>query len=70
MLAIMYKMSRDDDNVVVPVRVLRNNIKLKVSRPKKEIYRTSPLYRGKLLWDELNESTQHALSIDLFKSKL
>ena len=72
LLAIMYKMSRDDDNVVVPVRVLRNNsnIKLKVSRPKKEIYRTSPLYRGKLLWDELNESTQHALSIDIFKSKL
>ena len=60
-LCLMYKFSKQPDNVLVPARVLRNNnkIKLKVPRPNSALYRRSPLYRGNTLWYNLNANQHH-----------
>ena len=55
-MVFMYRWSKCVDNIVAPVRVLRNNIKIKllVHRPILESYRVSPLYRGMLGWQTLD----------------
>ena len=60
LLCLMYKFAKDPANVVVPVRALRGNVKvkLKLQRPVGEQYRKSPQYRGFLLWNELEPVTQ------------
>ena len=44
LLGILYSKSRDQDNIVVPVRNMRSNVKvkLKVQRPKVNMYHKSP----------------------------
>ena len=72
LLGLMYKFSQHVDNVVVPPRVLRGNdkVKLKVSRPKANLYRKSPLYRGHLVWNKLDASVQHKGSKNSFLNAL
>ena len=55
LLVIMYKHTRDEDNLIVPGRVLRSNVmrKVKLQRPSGQLYRDSPLYRGAMEWDKL-----------------
>ena len=50
--------------------ILRSNskIKLKVARPKGELYRVSPLYRAMLLWDELDHKLHHGKNVSTFKA--
>ena len=61
LLSLMYDYSKDENNVIIPVRALRGNImvQLKTSRLHKDIYSKSPLYRGRLLWDLLTHDQQH-----------
>ena len=68
LLNLMYKFSRNPDNVVVPVRILRDNlrIKLKVQRPKDQLYRNSPLYRGYRVWSKLDPNVQASISLGKF----
>ena len=72
LLNYMYKYAQNLDNIVVPRRILRNKvyIKLKVNRPVLEQYRVSPLYRGMLAWNSLNVEAQHAPSLNIFRSKI
>ena len=72
LLGLMYKMSLDPDNVIVPVRELRGGakIKLKRSRPHKDIYYKSPLYRGTQLWDRLDGVKQHSTNRENFLKSL
>ena len=68
-LVLMFRRSKVADHVVTPVRLLRNNnkIKLLVHRPILESYRVSPLYRGMLHWQSLDPVVQHSLTISAFK---
>ena len=68
LLGLMYKQSRNPDNLVVPVRALRSNklMKLKLQRPKGQLYRDSPLYRGSFNWDKLTPERQQIVTLDLF----
>ena len=70
LLNLMYKFASQPDNVVVPVRILRDHdkIKLKVQRPKDQLYRNSPLYRGYRLWSKLDAEVQSAASLGKFKN--
>ena len=72
LLALMYQRSQNEQNTVLPVRELRSSssIKLKVSRPKCELYRRSPLFRGASLWDGLDAKQHHKMSKHLFMSSL
>ena len=71
-LSLMYKHSKRADNLIVPNRVLRSNtlLKFKLQRPKGELYRKSPLYRGSLIWNTLDPECQHAATINVFMSKI
>ena len=71
-LNLMYKHSRKGDNLIVPSRVLRSNalLKFKLQRPKGELYRKSPLYKGVCFWNELDAETQNASTIEIFMSKI
>ena len=68
----MYTLSRKQENITLPVRDLRGNvkIKLKVQRPSAQLYRDSPLYRGHLAWEALDAEVQHLDTIDLFHETL
>ena len=57
----MYKLSQFDENKVQPARYLRGNgeVKLKLSRHKKDIYLKSPLHRGSRMWNRLDETQQN-----------
>ena len=59
-----YIMSLKPERLVVPVRLLRGNVKKKLKTPriKKAIYAKCQLHRGVQLWNELDEVTQHLLS--------
>ena len=72
LLSIMYKRANNVDLTVEPPRELRSSskIKLKVERPKPEIFRKSPLYRGSMLWDELTADKQHKPTRLLFLASL
>ena len=72
LLGLVYKYSRKDDVLVVPARVLRSNNKvlIKLLRPKGQLYRDSPLYRGVVLWDQLLPSVQESENLDIFMSKV
>ena len=45
-------------------------VKLKVERPKRSKYRSSPLYRGMQVWDELPLHLQELPDVAQFKTKL
>ena len=64
LLSLMYKHSRNPDNLIVPVRVLRSNVmmKLKLQRPGGYLYPKSPLYRGAVEWDKLPPDKQEILT--------
>ena len=72
LLALMYQRSSHESATVLPVRELRSSsrITLKVDRPKCELFRRSPLFRGAAMWDELNADQQHKLNRSLFLSSL
>ena len=54
----MYKLSRKEENLVAPTRVLRanNKLKLKTARLIKDIilYKKNPAYRGMKFWERLH----------------
>ena len=68
----MYNMSRNPENVVPAPWRLRNHrkIRLKIQNPKTAIYLFSPIYRGKALWDELEDTQQNKPSLESFKKSL
>ena len=72
LLGILYTLSRNPDNVVVPVRDLRGNakVKLKVSRSKLGLYDKSPLYRGNILWNALDPALQHSATKRIFLDQI
>ena len=72
LLGMMYSLSRDPESVIVPARELRGGtkIKLKLSRPHKDIYYKSPLYRGTQLWDRLDGVKQHSTNRENFLKSL
>ena len=72
LLHIMYKVSLDSDNVIVPARMLRGNIKvqLKVQKSSAALYDKSPLYRGVQHWDRLDPIIQHSNDKSTFKNNL
>ena len=72
LLALMYKRAQNVNFTVRPPRELRssNKIKLKVNRPHCEVYRKSPLFRGAMLWDELESTQQHKLTRTMFMNSL
>ena len=55
LLSRVYTISRNPENVTLPARELRNadKVKIKTQRPKGQLYRDSPLYRGSIVWDRL-----------------
>ena len=68
LLSMVHTFASSPDNVIIPVQVLRNNDKrkLKLQRPKGQLYRDSPMYRGMLLWDRLEATTQNIMDHDSF----
>ena len=72
LLLQMYKLSRKEESTVPAVRQLRNHgkLKLKVSRPIKDIYTKSPLHRGSRLWNRLDEVQHHAATSQEFHNSL
>ena len=67
MLKLMYKLSRDIDNVNLyrPERILRTapKVKIKLEFTDKERVKRSPYYVGNQLWDQLDITTQNAMNI-------
>ena len=72
LLCLMYKHSRNADNLIIPTRVLRSYVqmKIKLQRPKSQLYRDSPLHRGAALWDKVLPPDQELMSLDLFMAKM
>ena len=72
LLRLMYQHSRDPDNVLHPVRVLRNfdKIKFKLQRPKGAKYRASPLYRGYGEWSKIEADVQRSDTKENFMSQI
>ena len=68
LLSLMYKHTRNPDNLIVPARTLCSNVmmKIKLQRPKGQLYRDSPLYRGSFLWDKVPPNKQEIVTYDLF----
>ena len=69
LLSLLYKLSKDPVNVVVPARNTRRHDKT-VFRVDNKIgtkYATSPYYKGTKLWDTLSKEIQEVDSIHLFK---
>ena len=65
---MIHKFAADPNNITVPVCVLCNNNKhkLKLQRPKGQLYRDSPLYKGMILWDKLDPDIQCIDNHDAF----
>ena len=73
LLSLIHKWSRDISNVVPPERQRTrgdSKIKLKVDRPRLTAYRKSPLYRGKILWDVLDQNIQKIDKAVTFRKKV
>ena len=71
-LVLMYRRSKNEDNLIQPARVLRGNnmIKFRLRRPIKNCYVNSPEYRGSRLWDRLTERQQQSPAKDAFVANL
>ena len=71
-LSYMYSISRKADEVLVPTRVLRANLKvqLKPKRVIKDIYTMSPYFRGSRLWDRLQPEQQRSPNTLAFMNSL
>ena len=69
---MMYRHAESEGNCIGQHNRTRSDLKrkLKVERPKREKYKRGPLYRGMIIWDELNSELQKSESIHIFKSKL
>ena len=72
LLLLMYDEARIDDNVIEPVRVTRQSLKLNLRQYKmhNKKYINSPFIRGKHLWDRLPHDTQLLVTKFEFKEKL
>ena len=70
--SLMYRMSKRPDCVVSAPRYLRGHdkVRLKIQQPKSDIYLKSPVYRGKIAWDELTAVQHKKPSLDSFKNSL
>ena len=68
----MYKHTRNPDHLIVDIRVLRSNSnrKVKLQRPKDNLYKKSPLYRGSFLWNKLTAEVQNMATLSLFMKKI
>ena len=69
---LMYKRSRQVNNLVVPARVLRSNAKmlLNLERPKDNRYMFSPLYRGAAIWDKVAPEVQEIATYGQFMNTI
>ena len=65
LLKLMFIRSKKLENVKIPVRLLRGNCKIKFRLMTKRTgkYLNSPLYRGSILWDQLDENIQKSCTI-------
>ena len=72
LLRLMYLHSKDLHVLRVPERNTRNSTKVifKVPARCKTIYLNSPFYKGKLLWDKLQENVQKCGTVEEFVLKL
>ena len=72
MLALMYSHVQHEENIMELRRTLRSNCKIQliVQRPRGALYRRSPLFRGRALWDELDCELQHEPCKIVFLEKL
>ena len=72
LLKFMCDEAQYDSNVVIPVRETRNStrIKFKQDRLVNKKYEKSPYCRGKLLWDTLEDDTQHTDNKFEFRKKI
>ena len=68
LLKLMYARSKKVECLKMPVRTLRGNCKIKFKLMSKcsGKYMNSPLYRGSILWDQLEESIQKSCTITKF----
>ena len=72
MLSIMYKLSKNPKNVVIPAHNTRMHHKL-VFRLDTKIgtkYACSPYYKGTKLWNVLSKEIQDSESIYLYKNEI
>ena len=69
---LMYRHTTNPENCVIQRNRTRSDkkVKMKVERPHREKYRKGPLYRGMLIWDELDCYIQDAETVDQFKTKI
>ena len=72
LLLIMFDEARDVDNVIAPVRVTRQSLKLNLRQYKlhNKKYINSPYIRGKALWDKLPRDTQLLPTKFEFRNKI
>ena len=68
LLKLMFVRSKKPGNLKIPVRLLRGNSKPKFKLMSKcsGKYINSPLYRGSILWDQLEENIQKSCTIKEF----
>ena len=72
LLCLIYRHASIPGNLLPSLNRTRGDGKkrIKVERPKREKYRRNPLYRGVMMWEELDVDTQMLESIHLFQNKL
>ena len=72
LLSIMYKLSKDPINIVVPARNTRLHQKLNFRLDNKigTKYANSPYYKGTKLWNTLSKEIQDSESIYLYKKEI
>ena len=72
LLSLLYKMSKDQVNIVVPARNTRrqDRIVFRIDNKIGTKYACSPYYKGTKIWDTLPKEIQDADSIHVFKKIL
>ena len=74
MLKLVYKLSRDPENVnsYRPEMLLRTapKVKMKIDFTDKETVRRSPFYLCNRLWDKIDSSIQTSINICEFSNRL
>ena len=71
-LCLMYKISKNNNNVVVPNRLTRRQMKtvFRIDRKIRTKYACSPYYKGTKLWDKLTKEEQDSETIFIFKNHI
>ena len=71
-LCLMYKISSNNNNIVVPNRLTRRQMKtvFRIDRKIGTKYASSPYYKGTKLWDKLTKEEQDSETIFIFKNHI